>query len=152
MSRSLTLRVTVAPASRHTRANVLSVGMARLFNRPERGQAARCLPKMSFSHLASVKSNGRRNLSNMSVQKCMGCTWNSGPVGEPWKTALRMLDFGQFRLRPAGRSRNWPKSKLTEVEHMVLALSFSAYFFVFFSFPFVPKHLCPEPQTPNPKP
>ena len=32
-----------------------------------------------------------------------------------------MLDFGQFdfgtmRLRPAGRSRNWPKSKLAEVE------------------------------------
>ena len=32
---SLTLRVTVAPASRHTRANVLSVETARLFNRPE---------------------------------------------------------------------------------------------------------------------
>ena len=34
--------------------------------------------------------------------------------------AMRMLDFGQFdftiRLRPAGRSRNWPKSKLAEVE------------------------------------
>ena len=24
-----------------------------------------------------------------------------------------MLDFGQFRLRPPGRSRNWPKSKST---------------------------------------
>ena len=91
VSSSLTLRVNVAPASRHTRAKVLSVGTARLFNLPECGQAARCLPKMSFwpphSHLASVKSNGRHNLSNTSVRKCMGCTWNSGPVGEPWKTA-----------------------------------------------------------------
>ena len=28
----------------------------------------------------------------------------------------KMLDFGQFRLRPAGRSRNWPKSKLAEID------------------------------------
>ena len=48
MSRNLTLRVTVAPASRHTRANILSVGTARLSNLPDCGQAARCLPKISF--------------------------------------------------------------------------------------------------------
>ena len=86
MSRNLTLRVTVAPASRHTRANVLSVGTARLFNLPDCGQAARCLPKISFwpphSHLASVRISGSRNLSNTSVRNCNGCTWNSGPVGE----------------------------------------------------------------------
>ena len=91
MSRNLTLRLTVAPASRHTRANVLSVGTARHFNWPDCGQAARYLPTMSFwpphSHLASVRSNGRRNLSNTSVRKCMGCTWNNGPVGEPWTAA-----------------------------------------------------------------
>ena len=78
MSRNLTLRVTVAPASLHTRANVLSVGKARLFNLPDCGQAARCLPKISFwpphSHLASVKISGSRNLSYTSVRNCNGCT------------------------------------------------------------------------------
>ena len=38
VSRSCTLRVTVAPASPHSRAKVLSVGTARRFNLPERAQ------------------------------------------------------------------------------------------------------------------
>ena len=40
MSLSLTSRRIVAPASRHTFANVRSVGSARLFRRPDREQAA----------------------------------------------------------------------------------------------------------------
>ena len=46
-----------------------------------------------------------------------------------------MLDFGQFRLRTIrriGRSRNWPKSKLAEVEQMVFALFLLSLFFCFF--------------------
>ena len=120
MSRNFTLRVTVAPASRHTRANVLSVGTARLFNPPECGQTARCLPKMSFwpphSHLASVKSNGKRKFHSTSVRKCMGCTWNSGPVGEPWKTAPTPGPLGQSgtasepgRWRMTGEHYGLPK-------------------------------------------
>ena len=102
---------------------------------------------------------------------------------------LRMLDFGQFRLRPIrlrpagrnriGRSRNWPKSNRWCLLCFFLFCFFSFFFsffssfiFVFsFSFSFssssfssyssfsfcsvsvfVPRNLCPEPQTQNPHP
>ena len=73
---SFTLRMTVAPASRHTLAKVLSVGSARHFNLPDRGHAAPRLPKMSFwkphSHLASVRSRGRRNRSDHECAETAG--------------------------------------------------------------------------------
>ena len=47
MSRNLAFSLTVAPASRHTRASVRSVGSARERRRPERGHAALCCPRQS---------------------------------------------------------------------------------------------------------
>ena len=92
MSRSLALYLTVAPASRQTRARVRSVGTARDRNLPDRGQAARCCPLASrtavHSHLASVIDNGSRKRSRMVVRKRCGFTVNSGEVGDPQRTKL----------------------------------------------------------------
>ena len=68
---------------------------------------------------------------------------------------LRPIRLRTIRLRPAcrnriGRSRNWPKSKLAEVEQMVFALfllslflvfSFALFFVLFFTFFLVLTHL-----------
>ena len=65
------------------------------------------------------------------------------------------FDFGQLAEVEIGRSRNWPKSKLAEVEQIVVLL-FSFFFSFSFSFFFV--YIClfflfpPNPKTPNPKP
>ena len=98
----------------------------------------------------------------------------------------RMLDFGQFDFGQfdfgqlaeielaeveIGRSRNWPKSKLAEVEQIVVLLfsffflflflfflflfflfSFLFLFFCFFLFFFISVCFSCFPQTPNPKP
>ena len=73
---------------------------------------------------------------------------------------LRPIRLRTFRLRPVGRSRNWPKSKLAEVEineincrMLLLSLSLSSFSFRSVSV-FVPKNLnCtrnPKPCTPLP--
>ena len=49
ISRNLTLRLTVAPASRQTQAKMISVGTARRFNLPDRGHAVLCLPFFFFA-------------------------------------------------------------------------------------------------------
>ena len=92
ISRNFVLHRTVAPASLHTLAKVLSGPPARIRNLPEWGHAARCLPNTSnmlpHSHLDSVMSNGSRNLSKTRARKSCGSTLYSSPVGAPWKTAL----------------------------------------------------------------
>ena len=93
ISRNFMLHRTVAPASLHTLAKVLSGPLARIRNLPEWGHAARCLPNTSnmlpHSHLDSVMSNGSRNLSKIRARKSCGSTLYSSPVGAPWKTTLK---------------------------------------------------------------
>ena len=92
MSRSFAFNLTVAPASRHTRARVRSVGSALERRRPERGHAARCCPRQSrgapHTHLASVIERGKRNLSRTNVRNTRGFTRNSAAVGDPCNTKL----------------------------------------------------------------
>ena len=93
-SQSFVLQRTVAPASRQTQENVLSVGVALIRRRPERGHAARCLPRESNlvpqTHATSEICRGSRNLSRTNVRKTTGCNLNSRPVGpqkhisRPW--------------------------------------------------------------------
>ena len=92
MSLSMVLNWTVAPASRHTRAKLLSVGQALVRSLPDLPQAALCLPSVSkgapHSHRASTTCSGRRSRSNTKVRKSCGQTTNSGPVGAPMSTSL----------------------------------------------------------------
>ena len=67
--------MTVAPASRHTRANVLSVGTARLFNWPDCGQAARCLPKKSFWPRTRMWPRSRAMEGVTSPTRVSGSAW-----------------------------------------------------------------------------
>ena len=111
MSHTFTLARTVAPASRHTLARVLSVGIARLFTRPDRAQAALWRPTRSIaphSHRASVVCDGRRSLSSNNVRKNPGCSWNSSWVGEPWTTSP--LRGSQCERKTTGQAPLSPES------------------------------------------
>ena len=81
MSRSFTSRRTAAPTSRHTLANVRSVGSALVFKRPERGQAALRGPTRS-----SIEPREAQPLQEQSSEN-LGCASNSLFVGEPPNTS-----------------------------------------------------------------
>ena len=85
------LQRTDAPASRQTLASVLLVGVALIRRRPERGHAARCLPRKSNlapqTHPASESCRGSRDLSRANVRKTTGCSFYSKPVGQPGNTS-----------------------------------------------------------------
>ena len=84
MSVSKVLKRTVAPASQHRRAKLLSVGQALVQSLPELPHAALCLPSVSSGgphpHRASTTQSGGRSRSNTRVRKSCGLTTNSGPV------------------------------------------------------------------------
>ena len=86
MSRRYASKRTRAPASRHTGANTLSVGVARFFTRPLSVHAALWRPRASRalwhpSHVASVTGRGNCNRSRSSTRNNCGGIVYSLDVG-----------------------------------------------------------------------
>ena len=124
MSRTFTLARTVAPASRHTLARVLSrhrstlhsTGSCTSWPVPTRSSLA------PHSHRASVVCDRRRFCD---VRKDPGCSWNSSWVGEPWNTSplrgpqCERKTTGQSALSPESGTR---KRKSRDVARQVAIL------------------------------
>ena len=89
-SRSRTLRATVAPASRQTRAAARSRGPPLARRTPDRGHAARWSPKRSCScrqrQRAEVKGRGRRSRRRSNTRKSGELRDSSGETGLVVKT------------------------------------------------------------------
>ena len=92
MSCKNALNLTLAPASRHTRANMRSVGEARFRNLPVWGQAALWRPDGSRralqpEHTASSMGRGSWSLSRSNTRNKCGAMTYSGEVGARAKAA-----------------------------------------------------------------
>ena len=113
----LGVRLTVTPASRHTRARVRWVGTTLERRRPERGHAARCWPRKSreppHSHLASVIDSGGQSLSrtNGTTTASRGTRLLWAPHATPdWhmvQSVIAMGLVGNTRLGKHTVSRKW---------------------------------------------
>ena len=108
MSRSRQLNRTLAPASRRTRARVLSGATALVLNCPECGQAALCHPLLStqspHSHQLSVTAKGNLSFSRIKVRYGAASTLNSGLVG---KKRAKFWAVRRRVVRPRFVRRRW---------------------------------------------